>query len=219
MFIGHYSAALALSAARPRAPLWSLFVAVQLVDFAWAGLVIAGVEKVRIIPGFLASSDLDLYYMPYTHSLPAAVAWSLAAGLAAAAVWRGSGKAIIGGAIGLATLSHWGTDLLVHAPDLALFPGGPKVGLGLWRSLALSQALEMGLLAAGFLVYLAATRPKGRIGAAAPAILFAAMAALQGYSHLAPAPASSAAFAFSGLAAYAALALAAGHVDLTRTTR
>jgi hypothetical protein len=61
-------------------PLWLLFIAVQLVDVAWAVLVLLGVEKARIVPGITASNPLDLYYMPYTHSLVAAGLWSVATG-------------------------------------------------------------------------------------------------------------------------------------------
>ena len=52
-------------------PLWLLFLAVQLVDISWAIFVLLGIEKVRIVPGFTATNPFDLYYFPYTHSLPA----------------------------------------------------------------------------------------------------------------------------------------------------
>jgi hypothetical protein len=81
MFVGHYGPSFAVQALRPAIPLWLLFSAVQLVDVAWAVLVLLGVEKVRIVPGITASNPLDLYYMPYTHSLVAATLWSVAAGV------------------------------------------------------------------------------------------------------------------------------------------
>ena len=55
-------------------PLWTLFIAVQLLDVFWSMFVLLGIEKVRIVPGFTKTNALDLYYMPYTHSLPGAVA-------------------------------------------------------------------------------------------------------------------------------------------------
>ena len=79
MFVGHYGPSFAIKAFRPAIPLWLLFMAVQLVDVVWAVLVLLGIEKVRIVPGITASNPLDLYYMPYTHSLVAAILWSLAA--------------------------------------------------------------------------------------------------------------------------------------------
>lgn len=117
MFVGHYGPSFAIKTLRPAIPLWLLFIAVQLVDVAWAVLILFGVEKVRIVPGITASNPLDLYYMPYTHSLVAAVSWSVAAAVfvwllprmatRAAAVW-----------VGAAVFSHWVLDLLVHRPDL-----------------------------------------------------------------------------------------------------
>ena len=79
MFIGRCGPTFAIKAIRPEIPLSLLFIAVQLVDVAWAVLVLLGMEKVRIVPGITASNPLDLYYMPYTHSLVAAVLWAMAA--------------------------------------------------------------------------------------------------------------------------------------------
>jgi hypothetical protein len=76
MFIGHYSVAFAARTERNQIPLWILFVAVQLLDLLWAPFVFLGLEKVRIVLGITATSPLDLYYMPYTHSLIGALVWS-----------------------------------------------------------------------------------------------------------------------------------------------
>src|SRR5918996_829413 len=78
MFVGHYGVSFAAKKVAP-VPLWVLFLAVQLLDVAWAPLILLGIEKVRIVPGITASNPLDLYYMPYTHSLIAALLWSAAA--------------------------------------------------------------------------------------------------------------------------------------------
>src|SRR5918995_6587119 len=79
MFIGHYGVSFAAKRVAPAVPLWILFVAVQLLDVLWAPFILLGIEKVRIVPGITASNPLDLYYMPYTHSLLAAVLWSIGA--------------------------------------------------------------------------------------------------------------------------------------------
>src|SRR6266550_3171169 len=73
MFVGHYGVAFAVKTPRNKIPLWVLFVAVQLLDFLWAPFVLLGIEKVRFVPGITATNALDLYYMPYTHSLIGAV--------------------------------------------------------------------------------------------------------------------------------------------------
>src|SRR6202163_4903824 len=119
MFVGHYGPSLAAKAARNSIPLWVLFIAVQLLDVFWSFFVLLGIEKVRIVPGITATNPLDLYYMPYTHSLVAAILWSLAASAAYRSFRRGDGW-LGAGLVGGAVFSHWVLDLLVHRPDLAL---------------------------------------------------------------------------------------------------
>lgn len=143
MVIGHYAAALAAKAVERRAPLWTFVLAAQLIDIVWAGLTIVGVENFSLDPG-LPGSPLVLYHMPWTHSLPGAISWSVAAALLA---WRGlkfTPRAAL--LIGLVVFSHWAGDLLVHRPDLTLWLGGPKVGFGLWNAPVAEQVVEMGLL-------------------------------------------------------------------------
>src|SRR3989449_5176204 len=86
MFVGHYGVSLAAKRGDRSIPLWVLFLAVQLLDVFWSLFVLIGIEKVRIVPGITASNPLDLYYMPYTHSLVAALLWSLAAYVAYRAI-------------------------------------------------------------------------------------------------------------------------------------
>ena len=50
MFVGHYGPSFAIRAVRPEIPLWVLFIAAQLVDIAWATLVLAGIEKYASCP-------------------------------------------------------------------------------------------------------------------------------------------------------------------------
>ena len=47
--------------------------------------------------------------------------------------------------IGLLVVSHWPLDWIVHRPDMPLYPGGPKFGLGVWNSIPLTLTLELGL--------------------------------------------------------------------------
>ena len=89
MFVGHYGVSFAAQRMNRRIPLWTLFIAVQFLDVLWAPLILLGIEKVRIVPGITASNPLDLYYMPFTHSLLAAVVWS-AVGYGLYRLWRGS---------------------------------------------------------------------------------------------------------------------------------
>src|SRR5713101_7880489 len=133
MFTGHYGPSFAANAAEKRLPLWLLFIAVQFVDVLWAIFVLLGIEKVRIVPGITESSPLDLYYMPYTHSLVGAIGWSVLAAL----LYKLSSKAGVSRKaavyLGAAVFSHWILDLLVHRPDLSLYDDTMKVGFGLWN--------------------------------------------------------------------------------------
>lgn len=147
MFIGHYSAAFAAKRLAPALPLPLLFIACQIIDIFWGAFVLAGVEKLRIVPGFTASNDLDLYYMPYTHSLSSALAWSLGAALLCWLATPGSAArlrtAIV---VGVTVSSHWTLDLLVHVPDLPLWFDSMKVGLGWWNYRIFAFVLELALL-------------------------------------------------------------------------
>lgn len=217
MFVGHYAAAFAARAAKPAVPLGVLFVAAQLVDFAWAGFVITGVEHVRIIPGFMEGSNLDLHHMPWTHSMVASLVWSVAAGAIYMVLRRGSGALSAGIIVAAAVFSHWLTDLIVHAPDLAIYPGGEKYGFGLWNSLLWSQIVEIGLLLVGTAIYMAKTRAKSTIGKIAPWAFIAFLLAVQAYSHMPVETAPSAQqFAITALVSYTLLALLAWAVDRTR---
>src|SRR5439155_9333394 len=106
MFVGHYGVSFASKSADRSIPLWVLFIAVQLLDVAWAPFVLLGIEKVRIVPGITASSPLDLYYMPYTHSLIAALLWSAGAFVIYRLWMRGDGNfaALV---VAVAVFSHW----------------------------------------------------------------------------------------------------------------
>ncbi|HEX6859885.1 MAG TPA: hypothetical protein VF138_06765 [Caulobacteraceae bacterium] len=175
MFVGHYSAALAAKAIEPRAPLWTLVAGCQLIDIGWSVLVMAGVEKLRIDPS-LPGSSLDLYSMPYTHSLPAVLVWTIAAiALSRYVLKLPWWPAVI---IGLTVFSHWVLDYLVHRPDLLVWPGYPKVGLGWWNYPVPEQALEIGLLGLAGMAW-AWRRDSSGDGWLRPLTFFTALVALQ----------------------------------------
>jgi hypothetical protein len=163
MLIGHYGPSFAGKAIERTIPLWVLFIAVQLLDVFWSIFVLLGIEKVRIVPGITKTNPFDLYYMPYTHSLPAALAWALAAGLAWALIRKAQGwqgPAVVSGAV----FSHWILDLIVHRPDLPLYGNSFKVGLGLWNFPAIAFLLELAFVFGGMVLYLRTTRSLNRLG-------------------------------------------------------
>jgi membrane-bound metal-dependent hydrolase YbcI (DUF457 family) len=217
MFIGHYGPAFAAKPLVKPVPLWILFLAVQWLDVCWSALVLLGVEKVRIVPGFTEASPLDLYYMPFTHGLTGAAALSLAfaaIGLLFVRERRAAAFAVVAGAV----FSHWLLDLVVHMPDLPLIGDTMKVGFGLWRWLWLSLPLELAILVAGAVLYARHVPARRRFGDAWLWLFVAAMAAVELYGAFGPAPESPAAEAQTALAAYCALALLAGLVDWARGT-
>lgn len=202
MFVGHYSVSFAAKRVEPSIPLWVLFIAVQLLDVLWAPFVLLGIEKVRITPGITASNPLDLYYMPYTHSLVAALAWSIAALL----VYRLGVRTApprAAGVVGVAVFSHWVLDFLVHRPDLPLYDNTAKIGLGMWNFRAVAFGLEIVLLFGGMLWYF--TLGTARRGAM---IVFGIiMLAIQAYVFFGPPPASDKAAAVTALLSYAVFAV------------
>jgi hypothetical protein len=169
MFVGHYAAALAAKASEPRAPLWTYVGACQLLDIGWSSLVALGVEKVRIEPS-LPGSGLDLYYMPFTHSLPGAAAISVGAAVLAR-VFRLPWMAAI--MIGLTGFSHWVLDLIVHRPDLVVWWNQPKVGFAFWNYPLPELGLELGLVACAGAAWTAQRKTEGR--RAWPAVVFIAL--------------------------------------------
>lgn len=216
MFIGHYGPSFAIKAIQSTIPLWLLFIAVQLVDVAWAVLVLLGVEKVRIVPGITASNPLDLYYMPYTHSLVAGVLWAMAAmalskALPRVRTWPAAAW------IGLAVFSHWVLDWLVHRPDLPLYDDTMKVGLGLWNYPAIALSLEALLLFGGMMTYLRRTKPVNVIGRFGPPAFGVVMLVIQSYVFFGPPPVSPGAAAATAFIAYVVFAAIAYWLDRQRT--
>ncbi len=200
MFVGHYGVSFAAKKADPAIPLWVLFIAVQLLDVLWAPFVLLGIEKVRIVPGFTASNPLDLYYMPYTHSLLAATGWSVVAFLVYRALRPGPGGAAA--IVGVAVFSHWVLDFLVHRPDLPLYDNTAKVGLGLWNRPAVALGLEALLLFGGMWLYLRHTARRTAMLAFGVVML-----AIQAYVFFGPPPSSDKAAAGTAFASYVIFAL------------
>src|SRR3984893_13919831 len=151
MFVGHDGPSLAAKAAKNSIPLWVLFIAVQLLDVFWSFFVLFGIEKVRIVPGITASNPLDLYYMPYTHSLAAAILW-VGGGICLCTPLGGVRDWSAAALVGVAVFSHWVLDFLVHRPDLALYDNRAKVGLGLWNHPVIALSLEALFLFVGLVL-------------------------------------------------------------------
>ncbi len=196
MFIGHFGLAMAAKKVAPRPSLGTLVLAAILVDGVWPAFLLLGWEEVRIVPGVTAVSPLLFVSYPWTHSLVAGTFWAalLAGGYY---VLRRDGAGA--GWIAALVISHWGLDFASHRPDMPLWPGGPKVGLGLWDSLPATLVVEFALFGAGAALYLSATRPRDRIGTAAFAAFVATLAILYLSAVFGPPPPSVQVLAMSGI--------------------
>lgn len=214
MFIGHYAPAL-VAAALPKAPkLGILFFAAQLVDIAFFIFVLGGVEAMRLQPKITVMNGLDLYHMPYTHSLLGSIIWG---GAFAAIIWavtRNSTSALIAGGV---VVSHWFVDLLVHRPDLTLAGSPPNLGMGLWNYPMIAVPLEL-LFAGGALAfYLSRTRHISGTAKHWPWTLGIVMLLVQLYNWLSPDPKMmDASLPLSALLAYGLFAWLAFKTTQTR---
>ena len=161
MVLGHYGLALAMKRAAPRVSLGTQIAAAQFADLIWPVLLLLGLERVRIVPNANPLLRLSFDSYPWTHSLLMAVVWGVLVGGAYAAL-RGDRRG--GVIVGLLVVSHWVLDWIVHLPDLPLYPGGPRVGLGLWRSLYGTMVLEAVMFVVGVAVFTRVTRATDRTG-------------------------------------------------------
>ena len=153
MFIGHYGPAVWDAHRADGVRLWHGFLAVQAVDIVTMLLTIAGIEGQTPPDTHPLAFDI-----PYSHSLVG----SLLISVAAALLYRvlrpkagTKGMVVIGGL----AFSHWVLDLIVHRPDMPIWPGGDTLlGLGLWNYAWPAYGLEVLLLGGMFAWWLSVTR-------------------------------------------------------------
>lgn len=182
MFIGHFAPAFAAAAVSPRSPkLGTLFIAAQLVDWAFFCFAIIGIEAMRIDPTATAMVPYDLYHMPYTHSLLGTGVWAVIFGLLVFAIMR---EAVAGILAGLVVLSHWVLDFLTHRPDLTVAGGDSLYGLGLWNLPFVAIPLELAITLGAF--YWFVKRTRGPVGP--PLVLLALLLVMQAVNWFGPHP-------------------------------
>lgn len=155
MFMGHYAPAVfdtQRGTGVVLVPLWVSFLAVQFIDVIWAILTILGIEG-----GVRMTGTEPLSNIPYSHSLVTALAWSAIGALLYKRLKPKSGAKAFWVVFAL-VFSHWIFDLIVHRPDLPLWPGSSiELGLSVWNWPILAFALEIGILALAFLYWVKVT--------------------------------------------------------------
>ncbi|MGD8428729.1 MAG: hypothetical protein PVH63_13980, partial [Balneolaceae bacterium] len=162
MFIGHFGVGLGAKKAAPKISLGTLFLGAQFLDLLWPTFLLLGWENVEIQPGVTKMTPLNFTYYPISHSFLMACIWGVLIGGAYFLIKRKSRGALV---LGIAVVSHWVLDLLVHRPDLPLYPGNsPMLGLGLWNHMGVEIILEGLIFLAGLWLYIKSTESKNNIG-------------------------------------------------------
>ncbi|HKO56195.1 MAG TPA: metal-dependent hydrolase [Thermoanaerobaculia bacterium] len=197
MFIGHHAAAFAAKRLAPRTQLAWLFVATTLLDLLWPVCLLLGIERATVRPHppspFL---NLDFVSYPWTHSLLMTLLWSVLAALVYWLITHYTAGAVV---IGIGVFSHWVLDWVTHIPDMPLWPGGPKYGLGLWKWPMATIVIESLMLIAGVIIYVRATRPRRRRGTIILAVLVVFLFVAYALSIVSPPPPSERALAWGGM--------------------
>ena len=162
MFIGHFGVGFGAKKIDPRPSLGTFFLAAQFADLLWPFLLILGIEKVEIKPGISAMNPFDFVYYPFTHSLLFIIIWGILFGTVYFFFKKNIKSAVL---LGVLVVSHWVLDLIVHIPDLPLYPGSSvKVGFGLWNSIAATVIVEGLIFLGGVYLYFKSTKAKNKKG-------------------------------------------------------
>jgi hypothetical protein len=178
MGVGHLAVGLMLKRAEPRVNVGLLFFATLLPDFLLGVFYWLGLEQASI-PTHYENAHSLVFSFPYSHGLLASLLWSALVFLLARYLWQQGGSPRIGIIFGLAVLSHFILDFIVHVPELPVFGRNSyKLGLGLWDHMSIALTLEMLLVVAGLILYLTRARGTGfsaRFGILLLMILFSAL--------------------------------------------
>lgn len=220
MFVGHYAASFVAKGLEPRASLALLFVAAQFLDFVFFPLVLLGGEQLLLLPNATQATHFELPFMPYSHSIWAAILWSVIALMICRSLLNLSRTISL--LVCFVVGSHWWLDLLVHTPDLAVWSifssDASKWGFSLWNNVYLSFATEACILLLSVAFYLKKTHPKvkaGRYLIPAFTVLLLLIQLLSNFGDLHVH--SEAAFAWQAMIVFTAFAVLAGILDHQRS--
>jgi len=217
VFIGHFAVAFAAKKAAPKASLGTLVFAAVFLDVVWPVLVLLGIERFRIVPGYTAINPFEFLHYPWSHSLLMTAVWALLFAFAYLGLKSDRTGAIW---VGIAVASHWLLDFVTHRPDMPLYPGGSeRLGLALWQSWPATFAVEGLMFLAAIALYTGTTRSKDRVGTIAWWALIALLLGLYVPGPWSPPPPSENAVAIAGLIALAIFVPWAYWIDRHREIR
>jgi hypothetical protein len=203
---------MAIGRAERRVNLGILVLAALLLDFVLWVLVLLGWES-AVIPADFNTTHQPYFVFPYSHGLPASIAWSVLAG-AAAFLWYSRlhhARLRIAAFVSAAVFSHWLLDALVHAPELPIAgANSAKVGLWLWQDMPLALTVEACIAVAGlcFFVFGSSLSPAKKLWLSALSLLTVASTVVG--MTVAPAPPSVVAMAASSLITIVVVSALAG---------
>ena len=131
--VDHAATALLIKRRFPSVSLTPMLLSVQAMELAWVGFNYLGIERTTTAATVRSVADIQLAYMPYSHSVGMAVGAALLTWLI---IEKGFGRAFLGRAVGLGIASHLILDLATHGHDIVLWPrlASPKLGLGLYAA-------------------------------------------------------------------------------------
>ena len=159
--MAHLGVALGAKRVAPKTPLWILVTSSYAIDLLFMVFMLAGKESMPSRAGHEAPVEpAHGSTNPWSHGLAMALVWTSLLGSVAGRVSR---RRRTGFLIGSLVFSHWLVDF-VSKPMTAMFPqdaglpllfeGSPTVGLGLYRSKRVANAIEYGSLVVGAALYL-----------------------------------------------------------------
>ena len=162
MFIGHFAVGFAAKKYAPKLSLGWLFMSVQFLDLLWPTFLLLNVEEVAINHDVNQLTPLTFTHYPISHSLIMGLLWAFLFGLIYWLVSKNYKYAVI---LFICVISHWFLDMVVHYPDLPLYPGNsPLVGFKLWSLPLIENILEGLMFIIGVFVYLHVTTAKNKTG-------------------------------------------------------
>lgn len=161
MFIGHYALGLAAKRLAPRTSLGTLIAAPSFADLVWPVFLLTGWERITRVGGTNPFLTLSFDSFPISHSLVTLIGWGVLFGaLYQMKTHYGRGAVIVA----LLVVSHWVLDYVVHIPDLPVYPGSGKVGLGLWNFPSVTVIVEALMFIGGAGIYVTTTAARDRVG-------------------------------------------------------